>query len=63
MRRMSFQSVCCWSSGRKKCHLQNELPIHHFNLNSVRSHADGLFIVMILPQVHLRKPCDDFYFL
>ena len=29
----------------------------------VVSHARGAVTLMILPQVHLRKPCYDFYFL
>ncbi len=28
-----------------------------------KTHADDLYTVMIQPQVHLRLPCYDFYFL
>jgi hypothetical protein len=34
-----------------------------FLLQVTETHAMQHFVLMILPQVHLRKPCYDFYFL
>ena len=39
-----------WGTNSMTC------PLHHFR-------GDGQVVRMILPQVHLRKPCYDFSFL
>ena len=42
----------------------NEKPLIAFLLQKTTSDFQlGLVVVMILPQVHLRKPCYDFTFL
>lgn len=38
-------------------------PLTHYVYAVIRCHGMKCVTVMILPQVHLRKPCYDFYFL
>ena len=38
-------------------------PLHRLSEGAGREDRSALDTLMILPQVHLRKPCYDFYFL
>ena len=52
---------CCWSRSARTVSEPSTAPKKEFFC--VHASRVDVVTLMILPQVHLRKPCYDFYFL